>query len=227
MMFLSLVSSLCYAYMLAVVQPAYVASSTVIIASPAATIVGNSGNVQTFKGIPFAQQPVGYLRLRKPLALTEPLGKITATQSGRACLQHDGTDVLASSIIPQSVIDALQDNPVVQAAQDSAEACLFVDVYRPASATAISKLPVVINSLSLIHQPKDWHCHFIRSSRLLSQPRAMHRLRFLLHVHLTSTRDLSCATTFRKRSNAENNKLQSCSAEQTPSSFSHIRNTLF
>lgn len=118
-----LVSLLCYGYMLAVVRPAYAAlSPTVIIASPAATIAGNSGNVQTFQGIPFAHQLVGYLRLRKPLALTEPLSKITATQSGRACLQHNGTDVLASSIIPQSVIDALQDNTVNQAAQNSAKA---------------------------------------------------------------------------------------------------------
>lgn len=55
---------------------------TVAIPAPQATIVGLGGAVEEFPGIPFAQKPVGALRLRPPVPLTQPLGTIQAQKNG-------------------------------------------------------------------------------------------------------------------------------------------------
>lgn len=55
---------------------------TVAIPAPQATIVGLGGKVEEFPGIPFAQKPVGALRLKPPVALTGNLGTIKAQANG-------------------------------------------------------------------------------------------------------------------------------------------------
>ncbi|TKA74014.1 putative secreted lipase [Cryomyces minteri] len=107
-----------------------------------ATVVGSSSNgVDSFKGIPYAQPPVGQLRLKPPKPIAANLGTVQATGTPRACpqflTQADTTN------IPLNVITALADSPFGQAATNAGEDCLTVNVQRPSTATASSKLPVL------------------------------------------------------------------------------------
>lgn len=107
-----------------------------------ATVVGSSAlGIDSFKGIPYAQPPVGSLRLKPPQPITSNLGTITATGIPRACPQfYTSTN---TSSLPEDVITELLDSGIAQAATDAGEDCLTVNVQRPSSATANSSLPVV------------------------------------------------------------------------------------
>lgn len=106
------------------------------------TLLGSSSQgVDSFKGIPFAQPPVGDLRLRAPRPLAQGFGTRQATQSGRACPQFFSQ--VNTGILPQDVVGRLLNTPLFQRITDAGEDCLTIDVQRPATATANSKLPVL------------------------------------------------------------------------------------
>lgn len=92
--------------------------------------------------IPFAQPPVGSLRLKPPQPLTEPLGEINATANGKACPQFVFSDTI-NDAIPTAEIGLLLDTPLFQTALDAGEDCLVINVQRPAGTTATSNLPVL------------------------------------------------------------------------------------
>ncbi|KAI0692949.1 alpha/beta-hydrolase [Cytidiella melzeri] len=74
-------------------------------------------------GIPFAQPPVGDLRFKAPVAITQASHTVRqATEFGNACPQ-----------IPSSSLGA----PI-------AEDCLFLNVWRPIGTTSKDKLPVLV-----------------------------------------------------------------------------------
>ncbi|WPH01692.1 putative secreted lipase [Acrodontium crateriforme] len=106
------------------------------------TVIGSSsGGVDSFKGIPFAQPPVGNLRLRPPQSINKSFGTITATGIPRGCPQmYVSVD---NSNLPEAVIGLLADTPLVQTVSDAGEDCLTLNVQRPSTATSSSKLPVV------------------------------------------------------------------------------------
>ncbi|WAO96896.1 Carboxylic ester hydrolase [Fusarium falciforme] len=54
-------------------------------------IGGTNGNVEFFKGIPFAEPPVGDLRFRHPKPFDSNFRELDATQRPPACIQGDGT----------------------------------------------------------------------------------------------------------------------------------------
>jgi hypothetical protein len=115
---------------------------TVVIPSPAATIVGSSAlSVDTFNGIPFAQPPVGSLRLKPPQPLTAPLGTVSATGIPQACPQFFFSD--ATSGFPESILGDLLDTPLFQTVTNAGEDCLTINVMRPTGTTSSSKLPVL------------------------------------------------------------------------------------
>ncbi|RMD40452.1 hypothetical protein DV735_g4666, partial [Chaetothyriales sp. CBS 134920] len=107
------------------------------------TVVGYSLlSVESFKGIPFAQPPVGSLRLKPPQPITESFGTLDATGIPRACPQfYVGFD---DSNLPQSAIAALLNSPLFQTVSDAGEDCLTVNVQRPEGTTSSSALPVVV-----------------------------------------------------------------------------------
>jgi carboxylesterase type B len=115
---------------------------TVTIAYPQATIVGLAGSVEQFPGIPFAQPPVGALRLKPPQPLTAPQGTISATANGKACPQFVFSDAI-NDAIPTAEIGLLLDTPLFQTTLNAGEDCLVLNVHRPAGTTAGDKLPVL------------------------------------------------------------------------------------
>lgn len=74
--------------------------------------------VVAFKGIPYAQPPVGPLRFAPPRPLEARAGDLQAQTYGAACLQ------------PRN--------------DSSAENCLYLNVWKPASAQAGGRLPVMV-----------------------------------------------------------------------------------
>lgn len=117
------------------------AAPTVVISSPAATIIGSTLlGIDSFNGIPFAQPPTGSLRLKPPQALSS-LGTVTATGTPMACPQLYFTD--DTSDFPAGVLGVLLNTPLFQTITDAGEDCLTVNVIRPAGTTASSNLPVL------------------------------------------------------------------------------------
>lgn len=116
---------------------------TVVAPSPQATIGGtNLAGVESFKGIPYAQPPVGQLRLKPPQAITSPLGNVDGTQLlPRACPQFYFN--VADNAFPTNVLGTLLNLPIVQAVTNSGEDCLTVNVQRPAGTKPGDKLPVL------------------------------------------------------------------------------------
>ncbi|THY69728.1 alpha/beta-hydrolase [Aureobasidium pullulans] len=108
------------------------------------TVVGSIlGNVDSFKGIPFALPPTGSLRLKPPQSITAayPSGTFAATGVPKACPQFFSQ--VDSSDIPSDVLGELLMSPLLQVATNTGEDCLTLNVQRPAGTTSSSKLPVV------------------------------------------------------------------------------------
>jgi carboxylesterase type B len=106
------------------------------------TIVGIVNNdVETFEGIPYAEPPVGPLRLRPPQRLTENLGVFDATEPAPSCPQF-----VISNESENFLIDILGDIsaiPLVQKATGQTEDCLTITVTRPEGTTENAQLPVL------------------------------------------------------------------------------------
>lgn len=116
------------------------AAPTVTISS--GSIVGvNRLATEAFNGIPFAQPPVGPLRLKPPVKLNSSLGIFDATGIAPACPQFladsDSSEFLAK------VIDTVTGLPFFQNALKISEDCLTVNVIRPKGTKAGDKLPVL------------------------------------------------------------------------------------
>lgn len=108
------------------------------------TVIGATNNgIDSFKGIPFAQPPVGNLRLKPPQSVNASFGTLMATGSPMACPQQyvqDNSATLAG--LPDDVVGMVLDTPLFQQISNAGEDCLTIQIYRPANTTSDSKLPV-------------------------------------------------------------------------------------
>ncbi|PVH92779.1 alpha/beta-hydrolase [Periconia macrospinosa] len=101
-----------------------------------------SNGVDNFFGIPYAEPPVGNLRLRRAQPLSKPLGTFYANSTPRACPQKSITgDLPILATWPEQVqyIYAGYNTSLPYVSED----CLTVNIQRPANTTADAKLPVV------------------------------------------------------------------------------------
>lgn len=106
------------------------------------TILGSSAlGIESFNGIPFAQPPVGPLRLKPPQSLNSSLGTFDATGIAPSCPQMyfstGGDDFLTQ------VLGDIADTPPFQEGSNQSEDCLTLNVQRPAGTTADAELPVL------------------------------------------------------------------------------------
>ncbi|GJJ08180.1 hypothetical protein Clacol_002388 [Clathrus columnatus] len=87
-------------------------------------IANQTDNLEIWRGIPFAQPPVGNLRFKAPVSITTPFKDIQdASQFGAAC--------------PQPSSSSLGNVPI-------SEDCLMLNVFRPSGTTSGDKLPVLV-----------------------------------------------------------------------------------
>ena len=116
----------------------------VTISSPQGSITGVPGlAVEQFRGIPFAQAPVGPLRLKPPQPITAPMGNFDATGNTAACPQFLlSTEI--NDILPTAVLGKVLDIPLFQKPLNESEDCLGINIFRPAGITPDAKLPVLV-----------------------------------------------------------------------------------
>jgi len=93
-------------------------------------VVGRRGSVLTYLGIPYAAPPLGPLRWQPPQSAAAWSSPRDAGQVGKACPQL----VLAMFPVPGMKPGDVRGD----------EDCLNLNIYAPASATASSKLPVMV-----------------------------------------------------------------------------------
>ncbi|KAI0793612.1 carotenoid ester lipase precursor [Fomes fomentarius] len=111
----------------------------------AATVIGTqNGSVDSFLGIPFAQPPVGNLRLRLPELLTSYNGTVNATAFGNQCIQQPPLPLDAPQELLQDVITFISEaGSGGDFGVPHSEDCLYLNVIRPANISAGANLPVL------------------------------------------------------------------------------------
>ncbi|TFK85745.1 carotenoid ester lipase [Polyporus arcularius HHB13444] len=109
-----------------------------------ATVIGQpNGTVVRYLGLPFAQPPVGDLRLRLPKPVSPFNGTINATTFGNQCIQQIFPAVDLPSDVPAPASEYLTAF-VTPADVPQSEDCLNLNVIVPADAHSKSKLPVAV-----------------------------------------------------------------------------------
>ncbi|KAJ6554989.1 carotenoid ester lipase precursor [Mycena vulgaris] len=121
---------------------AVLAAPSVVLDSGTFTGKASSTSTSSFLGIPFALPPTGDRRFRLPTPIPAYNGSHTVTAMGPACPQQEVKLPILTGL-PQQVVDVVV-NSAFGTLFPSAEDCLTLNVIKPTTATATSKLPVVV-----------------------------------------------------------------------------------
>jgi carboxylesterase type B len=98
--------------------------------------------VENFKGIPFAQPPIGDLRLRAPQSLSSDFGTLDSQLLPAACPQFWSR--LEGGSLPEDVAGIVTNSVLFKKITLQSEDCLTLNIQRPAGTMASAKLPVVV-----------------------------------------------------------------------------------
>ncbi|KJZ70232.1 hypothetical protein HIM_10380 [Hirsutella minnesotensis 3608] len=97
-------------------------------------------DVESFNGIPYADPPVGPLRLKPPRRLSKELGNVDGTGIAPACPQMFVSSEAKEGL--GKILGTLLEFPLIKELTGK-ENCLTIDVARPAGIKAGDKLPVL------------------------------------------------------------------------------------
>jgi carboxylesterase type B len=117
---------------------------------PSGTIIGSTEEgVESFKGIPYADPPIGNLRFRPPVKLSRHLGEFDATKKPVACRTgpiygpYADTENTLSTLEGIEVASSVLRNIAGDTPADFSEDCLIINVQRPEGVEAGANLPVL------------------------------------------------------------------------------------
>lgn len=135
------------------------ASLRLALAAPTFTVNGNqvvtgqneNSRVESFKGVPFAEPPVGSLRFSAPVPYNGSYHKLQASSFRSSCMSINPVGILdpvknVLNLVPftgllTSVIKPLEG---VFTMADVSEDCLYMNIYRPAGTKPGDNLPVMV-----------------------------------------------------------------------------------
>lgn len=114
------------------------------------TVYGKaSEKMEKFLGIPFAEPPIGNLRLRPPVKFNGSLDNNLFPQYSCSCYSMDLKGDLGDATgIPTSFMDKLSSQGIFGSKYDESkmcESCLTLNVYRPHGVRSGYGLPVIVN----------------------------------------------------------------------------------
>ncbi|KAM5545368.1 hypothetical protein V8D89_000981 [Ganoderma adspersum] len=125
-------------------RPAFSRTAQPTVVLDNATVIGQlNGSTVKYLGLPFAQPPVGDLRLRLPQPVLPFSGTINATSAGNQCIQQTFPNATLPSDVPEAAGQYLA-NFIATPDVPQSEDCLNLNVIVPANATPDSKLPVAV-----------------------------------------------------------------------------------
>jgi carboxylesterase type B len=116
-------------------------AAKVTVALPTGTVIGSSAlSIESFRGIPYADPPVGPLRFKPPQKLSKALGTFDASGIAASCPQLFISS--AARGLLGNVLKELLDLPFLDPISGQ-EDCLTISVQRPAGTKPGDKLPVL------------------------------------------------------------------------------------
>ncbi|TCD66643.1 hypothetical protein EIP91_001111 [Steccherinum ochraceum] len=134
-------AALAFAFSAALASDVGSSSPTVVLDT--ATFTGvTDGTSNKFLGIPFAEPPVGDLRLRLPVANSPYIGSHDATQFGPACPQQQPNLTLPPQMAPEAASFLTAGLTILDSPQS--EDCLTLNVWTPAGTQEGANLPVAV-----------------------------------------------------------------------------------
>ncbi|TFK87018.1 carotenoid ester lipase precursor [Polyporus arcularius HHB13444] len=120
----------------------WVCRSAPIVRLDDATVIGTSDGVSTsYLGIPFAEAPVGKLRLQLPQPISRYTGVINATTFGNQCIQQTINLPTIPANLPPAISEFIGPMAIFPDVPQS-EDCLNINVIVPAGTRPGAKLPV-------------------------------------------------------------------------------------
>ncbi|KAI0334608.1 carotenoid ester lipase precursor [Cubamyces sp. BRFM 1775] len=127
-------------YVVIVLHASALPTESTITLDKASVIGVTDGDMTQYLGIPFAQPPVGNLRLQLPRPLPPYTGVMNATTYGYQCIQPEIVSPTVPDYLPPAIHAFL--GSISSPAVPQSEDCLTVNVIVPAGTKPNAKLPV-------------------------------------------------------------------------------------